>query len=119
MYAQSEISGLQTQQDRLLALVAAGDAPAQLVLFLAADEGILNIPQVEREAYLSQASEAGYGLATFYKALKDRRAAAMSPEGESQETLLKLARDMERAASQGLSFAGAFAADARQALAGT
>ncbi len=116
-HAQGERNALQAQQDSLLGLARLGDAPAQLGLVLAADEGLISMDSAEQEEMLRRASQAGYALATFYLALHNRQKEETIRGGTDRLAISQYAQTMERAVQQGLSFAADYAAQARQALA--
>ncbi len=117
-HATGDSDTLTKQRNDLATLAGLQDAPSQLALFLAADEGLISMDAAEQEDFLRSASQAGYALATFYLALHHRQKEENMRGGTDRLAITEYAETMERAASQGLEFAVDYARQARQALGG-
>jgi hypothetical protein len=92
---------------RLSTLAPLGDAASQLGLYLAADDQLVQIAPGEQRRWLKEASDSGYGLATFYLATWDEYEARQ--DGEVTDAEAQGLRGLYAiAASQGLPFAADF-----------
>lgn len=91
-------------REQAMALARLGDPVARMQAFLAESEALLEFPQHDTLAWLREASDEGFGLASYYLALHYRWANE-TDAGLTLEALREFRSLMQRAADQGLSFA--------------
>ena len=95
------------------ALATAGDASAQLVLVLLTDEGWYDLSDASMKSTLSRASQSGYGLASFYLALKKRQDENLNRAGLDDLARKEYIETLQLAVDQGLEFARQFVQQAQ------